>query len=158
MELLVLKTDFSQLVLLIGRFQRNLFWIEKFTFFNLILIWTNLTSDNSMVDGVIADLEFQMQYGSWTWTISTTFLDFNLGLDWVQVVLMSLIFWSKVFLVFLVSLLVFGWMFSQYLQTAEVFVYGYGFRVFDIFSVIVQSYIEGCFSFSNILDFTKFAF
>ena len=40
----------------------------------------------------------------------------------------------------------------------EVFVYRYGFRVFDIFSVIIQSYIEGGFSFSNILDFTKFAF
>ena len=62
------------------------------------------------------------------------------------------------FLVFLVYLVVFGWMFSEYLETAEVFVYRYGFRVFDILSVIVQSYIEGCFSFSNILDFTKFAF
>ena len=40
----------------------------------------------------------------------------------------------------------------------EVFVYRYGFKVFDIFSVVIQSYIEGCFSFSNILDFTKFAF
>ena len=38
-----------------------------------------------------------------------------------------------------------------------VFIYRYGFRVFDIFSVIIQSYIEG-FSFSNILDFMKFAF
>ena len=90
-----------------------------------------------------------MQYRSWTWTISTAFLGFNLGLDWVLMVLMSVIFWSKMFLVFLVSLLVFGWMFSQYLETAEVFVYRYGFRVFDIFSVIIQSYIEGCFSFSN---------
>ena len=62
------------------------------------------------------------------------------------------------FLVFLVSLLVFGWMFSEYLESAEVLVYRYGFRVFDIFSVIVQSYIEGCFSISNILDFTKFTF
>ena len=39
----------------------------------------------------------------------------------------------------------------------EVFAYRYGFRVFVIFSVIIQLYIEGFFSFSNILDFTKFA-
>ena len=32
------KTNFSQLVLAIGRFQWNLFWTEKFTFLSLILI------------------------------------------------------------------------------------------------------------------------
>ena len=37
-ELLVVKMNFSQLVSAIGRFQGNLFWTEKFTFLNMILI------------------------------------------------------------------------------------------------------------------------
>ena len=45
-----------------------------------------------------------MQYENWTWMIWTAFLKFNLGLDWLLMVLMSLIFLFKKFLVFLVPL------------------------------------------------------
>lgn len=68
----------------------------------------NLNKSNvRQLDDEIADLAFQMQYESWTWRTETTFHAFKLGLDWVLMVLMSLIFRSKKFLVFLVSFLVF---------------------------------------------------
>ena len=83
----------------------------------------NLNKSNvRQLDDEIADLAFQLQYESWTWRTETTFHAFKLGLDWVLMVLISLFFWSKKFLVFLVSLLVFHWMFSQDLTTAQLMI------------------------------------